>query len=649
MRHGVWSAWSGWSECVPPCGSGQRIRYRYCDSPPPLNKGAYCQGNATAVTTCTNPACDLPAVTSTSSPSLPLDPRLRSCNCGCRLNVTSGHSLLLDLDTSSCRGNVSWLIKSPDGESVMAALSRASLLAGGQWVKVRDGNRSTSPLLLTLPTLPRHTPGIFLTTHMLMATTLTGIQEEKRWNKFNSEKNTFDPWWLIRSSSEWLRLEVHTLTNVSNETIIPHLGFTLLARPAGAMWPHHVEEELFVSKDVQAVGWISYASVVNFFALVFIAIILCLIVVFVVAYRFQYRVYRKSKMESDSLSDSFGSSSDLLEQQSSKRLPSLHTLAEVLSLASLSFGRRDTQSNYTQLTDRNCVPLRNKTGFTSMPSSPFCGRAPFMRAKNSRRCETNRRSASCEELESRFIFPIKEENVMTTSISEVEISSSCKEDSGNESPSKESAKKLGKKSLIKKPQTIKGSFAYVTKVKDLNGSRLREKNSSSNSPKIPSHLKLNLKNTGNGRRQSPITVGKISSIATAHASSTSELSMTGADLEFDYYDYNMDNASAVPGSLFGLDPTLMPWLPSILNIDEIDEEDDIYTSTRHPFSVSVSTLTRDDEVKESIPLQDMASLDGRAKTTGLAENSDMSASKAISLSSSDNSDEIKFADDSGEE
>ena len=45
-----------------------------------------------------------------------------------------------------------------------------------------------------------------------------------------------------------------------------------------------------------------------------------------------------------------------------------------------------------------------------------------------------------------------------------------------------------------------------------------------------------------------------------------------ADLEFDYYDYDMTNASAMPGSLFGLDPTLMPWLPSILNIDEAAEQ-----------------------------------------------------------------------------
>ncbi|KAF2357015.1 Thrombospondin type-1 (TSP1) repeat [Trinorchestia longiramus] len=648
VRHGVWSSWSSWSECVPHCGVGQQIRYRYCDSPPPLNKGAYCQGNATAVKYCSNPPCDLPS-SSTSAPVRHLEDRFAECNCGCQIRVTSASSLLVDVDTSSCGDNASWLIKAEDGESVMVILSRTSLLAEGQWMKVRDGNLTISPILLTLPTIPPHrTHGIFLAAHTLAVTNLTGVAEEKHWDQFGTQRSKSDPWWLIRSSAEWLRLEMHSFSNSSNKTG-NHFGFTLLARSSGAEWPHPIEELLFSHKE-QTKGT-SYESFVNYFALFFIVLILCFIVMFVVAFCVQYRLYRHSKMDTDSLRYSIGSSCDLDIDTSPNRFVSLLTIAEVLSMASFNFNRRDNPGNYTQLTDRNCVPLRSKrSGCMSMPSSPFCGRAPLLRPKNLRECESKRRSASCEELESRFIFPIKEENVMTTSVSEIEMSSSCKEDSGNDSPTKISTKRSGKKSVIKKPHTIKGSFACVTRVKNLTVSMLPKSNPNENDAftKRMVRRKLSLKQSACGNKQSPTT--KISSVTNIHSSSTSELSVNGADLEFDYYDYNMENASAVPGSLFGLDPTLMPWLPSILNISEVNEEMDTYTSQSHPFSVSESTLTRSVTDIECIPLQDMSQLTAAYKEKkDLAPNGKITASKAISLSSSSNSDEIRFADDSEEE
>lgn len=34
-----------------------------------------------------------------------------------------------------------------------------------------------------------------------------------------------------------------------------------------------------------------------------------------------------------------------------------------------------------------------------------------------------------------------------------------------------------------------------------------------------------------------------------------------ADLELDYYDYNVQNASAVPESYIGMDPAYLVWIP----------------------------------------------------------------------------------------
>lgn len=47
------------------------------------------------------------------------------------------------------------------------------------------------------------------------------------------------------------------------------------------------------------------------------------------------------------------------------------------------------------------------------------------------------------------------------------------------------------------------------------------------------------------------------------ASGCSELSLAAADadLEMDYYDYNVSNAGAVPGSFLGMDPQYLVWIP----------------------------------------------------------------------------------------
>lgn len=44
----------------------------------------------------------------------------------------------------------------------------------------------------------------------------------------------------------------------------------------------------------------------------------------------------------------------------------------------------------------------------------------------------------------------------------------------------------------------------------------------------------------------------------------SEFSLTGeADLEMDYYDYNVHNAAAVPESYIGMDPAYLIWIPPV--------------------------------------------------------------------------------------
>ena len=44
---GEWGAWGNWSDCTEPCGVGESVRSRLCDSPLPQYGGDNCTTNAT--------------------------------------------------------------------------------------------------------------------------------------------------------------------------------------------------------------------------------------------------------------------------------------------------------------------------------------------------------------------------------------------------------------------------------------------------------------------------------------------------------------------------------------------------------------------------------------------------------------------------
>lgn len=47
------------------------------------------------------------------------------------------------------------------------------------------------------------------------------------------------------------------------------------------------------------------------------------------------------------------------------------------------------------------------------------------------------------------------------------------------------------------------------------------------------------------------------------------------DMEMDYYDYNVTNAGAAPGSYLGMDPAFLVWIPPLNDEDDITEEIDL--------------------------------------------------------------------------
>lgn len=56
--NGNWGSWGEWRLCNQPCGTGLQIRKRYCDSPAPLYKGLYCEGDDTQSKECNSNPCE---------------------------------------------------------------------------------------------------------------------------------------------------------------------------------------------------------------------------------------------------------------------------------------------------------------------------------------------------------------------------------------------------------------------------------------------------------------------------------------------------------------------------------------------------------------------------------------------------------------
>lgn len=54
----------------------------------------------------------------------------------------------------------------------------------------------------------------------------------------------------------------------------------------------------------------------------------------------------------------------------------------------------------------------------------------------------------------------------------------------------------------------------------------------------------------------------------------SDLSLAAPEFEFDYYDYNVTNAGAAPGSYLGMDPAYLVWIPPLEEGDIIKEIDE---------------------------------------------------------------------------
>lgn len=125
------------------------------------------------------------------------------------------------------------------------------------------------------------------------------------------------------------------------------------------------------------------------------------------------------------------------------------------------------------------------------------------------------------------------------------------------------------------------------------------------------------------------------------AGAGSEFSLANPeDLEIDYYDYNVTNASAAPGSYLGMDPAYLIWIPPIdsdtqyeKSDDEEDDEDDEEPHYEElPSNFQISPMSND---TIEAPIAEISSESDQSQPVQMKINSSSSTQKASIISNKD--------------
>uniref|UniRef100_A0A499FTS2 CUB domain-containing protein n=1 Tax=Anopheles arabiensis TaxID=7173 RepID=A0A499FTS2_ANOAR len=156
---GGWGPWSNWTHCSTTCRGGIRNRYRFCDSPPPRYGAKFCEGASVQTERCgLDTAGDSwecmfsPAIGGINLPLEIEDVNTEigpGCRCGCVIHLGMVKpKRLLGSSSHSCPDRSLWLIKGDEGCRVRMSIDFQKFPCDGQWLKIRDGDSVADELLL---------------------------------------------------------------------------------------------------------------------------------------------------------------------------------------------------------------------------------------------------------------------------------------------------------------------------------------------------------------------------------------------------------------------------------------------------------------------------------------------------------------------
>ncbi|XP_053661350.1 uncharacterized protein LOC128710324 [Anopheles marshallii] len=602
---GGWGPWSNWTHCSTTCRGGIRNRYRFCDSPPPRYGAKFCEGPSVQTERCGLDTSEdswecmfSPAIGGINLPLEIEDVNTEigpGCRCGCVIHLGMVKpKRLLGSSSHSCPDRSLWLIKGDDGCRVRMSIDFQKFPCDGQWLKIRDGDSVADELLL----------------------------------QFGADRAVESASAMAEATGNMLLVEFFSrktdqYDEACNAGFLGQAEQIKLAHAA----PQPTENSTsMASKVIMPIvaGLQSYASftIAHVCAILFICFIVFVSFLLVVQYIFRYRKYElaTSRMEAaDSPAHTLFGSNQSIEQgapiQPRSRAVSTTTLiSEIVSYVklrprvttsirherfreSVEYALESTNSRsdaavrsdgsseiIMELQDRSATDVDDREHHGEGDDETPLQSLNDLNIPNERPCVTPKERLSPPSKD----VPESDDERSTT------ISSAYSSLNREKTPLVGGrSNKSGVEMLRTGDQLVKSATCLMT-TSSTSTATLTNVSPSDveccSPPELGIRSPLARRNTGTSIRTRNAKESKEKrNLQKLLAGSDYSLGAPSEqDMELDYYDYNVINAGAAPGSYLGMDPAFLVWIPPL---DDGSDED-----TKHPPAAHASD--DDDELTE---------------------------------------------------
>ncbi|EDS38402.1 conserved hypothetical protein [Culex quinquefasciatus] len=461
-----------------------------------------------------------------------------ACRCGCVIHLGAVKPKRIVASSSeSCPERSLWLVQGDDGHRIRFSMNYSRFPCDQQWIKVRDGEKLSNELILE-----------YASGHIESGKSATS-SGSRLLIEFHSRKmEHYDENCIagFLAQAEQIRTENHQ----------PNVSVSIASK--------------VIMPFVQS---FSYANLTlaHICAIVFISAIIFITFILLIQYLFRYRKYELaiSQTEADSPAHTlFGSGNSLNNDQPRSRAVSTTTLiSEIASYVklrpkngSIKHHRFRESVEYTlenndHPSDGSAVEFAKEASVEKMDGIP-------MQALNNLDAPNGRRRSECSS-PTEMVDQLSDDQ--STNVSSAYSSL-------NRDKTPLVSRRVGKKSPEKRSEVkSEGDCSPNEKVPLASGSSTitltnispSDVECSSPAPSIANIYKTrNLKESKEKRNLRKLLAG--SDFSLGHPE----------DMEMDYYDYNVTNAGAAPGSYLGMDPAFLVWIPP-LNDEDITEEVDM--------------------------------------------------------------------------
>ncbi|XP_056635402.1 uncharacterized protein LOC130444338 isoform X1 [Diorhabda sublineata] len=521
QESGGWGSWSPWTPCTSTCFGGTRSRYRFCDSPPPRYGAKFCEGSAVETEKCgadskTRWDClygeDAGYIKDIVSDTPEVQTEVGSyCRCGCVVHLGQAKpTRLLATSSQSCPGRNFWLIQADANSLIRFRVIQFHLSCRSQWLKIRDGNALSSNLLA----------------HLSAASNTASL--------------------TVNSTGENLLLEFFSADDIDDGEIC---GGGFIARATQIKISTYNVTVVPVAQNMGIIPIVILKmTAVHITAIFFLSGLLIATISLGIQYLFRYRKYHVAGIDDQ---DSLSNFSDVTAPLTTRVSSNVTLLSEVVSLSRLR-PHLKLRAKHTRLRESaDCDTLKQDEKVTlAKEESSSIGSTSTL---------TQLETATVPENDA-------EQPTMSTSLANsCQSLSTLKRSSTIDSDKDKSDEKtdINKEYTSRRPSAI--SNVTLTNVS------LISKILSTSDPGCYSSAgtlvhKATIKSTSVKETKEMKNREKLKLVPTG---SDFSISAQDIDLEMDYYDYNVVNAGAAPGSYLGMDPAFLVWIPPLDEIGEI--------------------------------------------------------------------------------